>query len=74
MIPMEYLTVEARYPSRLQPGGKSGESTNRNRFIKHKNSRSERKIEIGPAAVLCLGEETREYTLGYDRFAKPKKI
>ena len=74
MIPMEYLSVDAKYPARLNPSSKSGQSTNRNRFIKHNSLKLKRKIGSGPAVVLRIGEPTQEYTLGYDRFGKLKKI
>ena len=74
MIPMEYLMVESKYPTGLNPGAKSGESGNKNRFIRHDDARPKKKINIGPAVVLHLGTPPREYTLGYDRFGKLKKI
>jgi len=74
MIPMEYLSADIRGYNQINPAAKGGQSTNRNRFIKRNLSESKRNMNTGPAAILHLGEPEREYTLGYDRFGKLKKI
>jgi hypothetical protein len=75
MIPMEYLRTDAKSPSRLNPGAKSGESTNKNNFIKHKSSESKRKLDIGPAVVLHIGESAKlEPMRAYDFLGRPKEM
>lgn len=73
MIPMEYLTAEFTAHDQINPAHKSSSSLNRNRYISAKY-KTRNKPKPGPAVVLCLGKQEDDYTLGYDRFGRPKKI
>ena len=75
MIPMAYLDAVLRRYKQINPGAKSGESTNKNNFIKHKSSESKRKLDIGPAVVLHIGESAKlEPMRAYDCFGRPKDM
>jgi len=75
MIPMAYLDVGSRGFNQINPGEKSGESTNRNYFIKHKSSELKKKIDIGPAVVLHIGEKAKfEPMRAYDFLGRPKEL
>jgi len=75
MIPMEYLSANIRGYGQINAGAKSGESTNKNDFIKHKSSEPKRKIDIGPAVVLHIGESAKlEPMRAYDFLGRPKEM
>ena len=75
MIPMAYLDADLGRYKQINPGAKSGESTNKNNFIKHKSSESKRKLDIGPAVVLHIGESAKlEPMRAYDCFGRPKDM
>lgn len=78
MIPMEYLRsdISQRY-QQINKGSKAGDSTNKNRYIKsRKPARSHKKIDIGPAVVLHIGENNakQEPMRAYDFLGRPKDI
>ena len=75
MIPMTYLDVGTRGFNQINPGSKSGASTNKNYFIKRKSSELKRKIDIGPAVVLHIGEKAKfEPMRAYDFLGRPKEL
>ena len=72
---MAYLDVGSRGFSQINPGSKSGTSTNKNYFIKRKSSELKRKLDIGPAAVLHIGEKDKfEPMRAYDFLGRPKEL
>jgi len=76
MIPMAYLDVGKRPSKQINPSDKSGESANKNQYIKPRNSKkSLKKIDIGPAVVLHIGEAAKQEPMrAYDFLGRPKRM
>ena len=73
---MAYLDADVSRYVKVNPSTKSGESTNKNQYLKsYKLKKSLKKIDIGPAVILHIGESAKqEYTNAYDFLGRPKKI
>jgi hypothetical protein len=76
MIPMAYLDADIRRHIQINPSEKSGESTNKNHYIKSRNSvKSLKNIDIGPAVVLHIGENVKQEPMrAYDFLGRPKEM
>ena len=74
-MPVQYWPAAPDRRDRVNPGSKSRDSTNRNHFIKRKSLESKKKLDIGPAVVLHIGEKAKfEPFAAYDYLGRPKEL
>ena len=70
----DYRRVATGY-HQINPGSKSGQSSNRNTFSRRKFLKRKKNSNIGPAVVLHIGEQAKLDTIrAYDFLGRPKRI
>lgn len=75
MIPVQYWPASLDERGQINPGSKTRDSTNRNHFIKRNPAELKKKLDIGPAVVLHIGEKAKfEPFAAYDYLGRPKEL